>query len=316
MFRTLTRLLRHNDRRYLLRGIRNRYPTLYRLGTLPFTPPYRRRELHVRRVAALGDVLLCTPALREAARCNPRLRVTFYTDIPGVVKGLPYIQEVRPTSDFPRDGLNLSYEECIPPRRHIARLFGDLIGVRVPDVTPDCAVDPELVAIWRARLRELPRPMVIVNRRAGPYTPNKDWPAGHWSDLLPQLCRLGSVVEIGQPALDSVPIAGSYLDLRGKTTLPDLIAVMAIADVHVGPISGPVHIAAAFRVPSVVIYGGYEDPVCSAYPGNRNLTFQPECSPCWLREPCPYEKKCLNAITPTMVMAAIQELWFQRSKTR
>jgi hypothetical protein len=57
-----------------------------------------------------------------------------------------------------------------------------------------------------------------------------------------------------------------------------------------------------------VIYGGYEHPDCSTYPGNINLYSPVECSPCWLRTPCPVGKKCLHQITPDQVEAAVDRL--------
>jgi Glycosyltransferase family 9 (heptosyltransferase) len=103
--------------------------------------------------------------------------------------------------------------------------------------------------------------------------------------------------------------AGSYLDLRGQTTLPELVAAIAAADLIIALDTGPMHIAAAVGTPAVVIYGGYIDPVCTGYPGNINLYSAVECAPCWMREPCPHGKKCLHMITPAQVESALDQLW-------
>jgi hypothetical protein len=58
-----------------------------------------------------------------------------------------------------------------------------------------------------------------------------------------------------------------------------------------------------------VIYGGYIDPVSTGYPGNIDLYSAVECSPCWLRTPCPIGLKCLHQITPGQVEAAVDRLW-------
>jgi ADP-heptose:LPS heptosyltransferase len=101
---------------------------------------------------------------------------------------------------------------------------------------------------------------------------------------------------------------GSHLDLRGRTTLPELIAAIAAADLLIAPETGSMHIAAAVGTPAVVIYGGYIDPVATGYPGHINLYSPVECAPCWLRTPCPYAKKCLHQITPDQVEAAVDRL--------
>ncbi len=87
------------------------------------------------------------------------------------------------------------------------------------------------------------------------------------------------------------------------------MAAIGAADLHIGPVSGPVHIAAAVGTPAVVIYGGYEHPVCSGYAGNINLYSPVHCAPCWLVEPCPFALECLRMISPRMVEQSVQELW-------
>ena len=253
---------------------------------------------------------MCTPALRELKRRNPACRVTFYTDFPSVVDGLPFIDQVRPTAERPVNAIYLAYEDSLPPRRHIACIFGYHLGLTVRDVRPSCTVRQELVERFHHDWNGLPRPLIVVNRRAGPWTPNKDWPDTYWDDLVARLTARSTVIEVGaSPVNGSVRPSGSYVDLRGQTTLQELIAAIAAADLHVAPITGTVHIAAAMGVPSVVIYGGYEPPVCTDYPGNIGLYSPVECAPCWLREPCPYGKKCLHQITPAAVETAVDQLW-------
>lgn len=273
---------------------------------LPWHVPYRRSEVHVSRPGALGDVLMCTPALRELKRRNPTCRVTFYTNFPLLLDGLPFIDQVRPMADEPADAIYLRYEESLPPRRHIACILGDHLGLMVRDVRPSCIVRHELVERFHHDWSGLPRPWIVVNRQAGPWTPNKDWPDAYWDDVVARFTAHFTVIEVGiSPTNGVVKHGGNYLDLRGQTTLSDLVAAIAAADLHIAPITGTVHIAAAMGVPSVVIYGGYEPPICTEYPGNIGLYSPVECAPCWLREPCPYGKKCLHQITPAAVEAAV-----------
>ena len=240
------------------------------------------------RSGAVGDVLMCTPALRELKRVNPGCHVRFHTQFPSLVDGLSYIDEVIYLDSSPPGVIRLTYENIIPPRRHIAEIFGDCLGVRVSDVRPDCVVRPELKESFIASWRDRPRPHIVINRRAGPWTPNKDWPDNSWRILVERLQSWATVIEIGSPSSPELALAEEYIDLRGRTSLEQLVAAIAAADLHIGPMSGPVHIAAAVGTPAVVIYGGYERPECSGYPWNISLYTPIRCSPCWLREPCPY----------------------------
>jgi ADP-heptose:LPS heptosyltransferase len=275
------------------------------LYPLPRSAPWRHASLHIARGDGVGDVLLCTPALREIKRLNPRCHITFYTNHPSLLYGLELCDEVRPFADRPRHALVPSYEHTVPPQRHLAQIVGDSLGVSVADVTPTCAINKGHHERLSRILAQHGRPIVVVNRKAGPWTPNKDWPDSYWMELLQQLLSRHVVVEIGAKGEAILDDHEHYLDFRARTTLEELIALMAAADVHVGPISGPVHIAAAVGTPSVVIYGGYEHPRNSHYDGNIDLHSSPPCAPCWLTSACPHEKRCLTVLTPAMVLEAI-----------
>jgi len=253
---------------------------------------------------------MCTPGLRELKRRNPACHVTLYTHFQDLVAGLPFIDLVRPDAECPAGTIWLNYEKTIPPRRHLARIMGDHLGLAVRDVRPSCVID----AVERDRFREnwknLPRPWVIIARRANQWTPNKDWPNGHWETLIDRLVSWCTIIEIGTGSFDRQPRPQpNYVDLVNRTTLTQLAAAIAAADRIIVPDSGPMHIAAAVGTPAVVIYGGYIDPVCTGYPGNVDLYSPVECAPCWLRSPCPYSKKCLHQITPDQVEAALNQGW-------
>jgi ADP-heptose:LPS heptosyltransferase len=170
-----------------------------------------------------------------------------------------------------------------------------------------------LVQRFRRAWRDLPRPHVLVQRRAGPYTPNKDWPDDSWRMLIKMTSKTATVIEIGEHiAVGDHFAAPNYIDLRGRTDLRELVASIAAADILVAPVSGPVHIASAVRTPAIVILGGYEHPENTAYPGNKILYTPIECSPCWLKTACPIDRECLRRISPATVKEAIGELWRSR----
>ena len=127
-----------------------------------------------------------------------------------------------------------------------------------------------------------------------------------WNALLARLARDCRVIEIGtaRDAGAEVP-AGAYVDLRGATDAATLAAAVAAADLYVGPVSGPMHLAAAAGRPAVVIAGGYEAAANTAYPTSVILAQTPPCAPCWRRDPCPFGLPCLTAITVELVAEAV-----------
>ncbi len=292
-------------------------------------------ELHVLRVGGIGDILMCTPALRLLKQIRPEIRVVFYPREPFVeaVRGLPFVNEVRPHVEFPRPtallnrggqgmvgykgialgyhlrAVELLYEGSSRPRRHIARIFGDQLGLNVHDVRPSCVFNEAKIREYQESWSHLPRPWVLVNRKASTHTPNKEWPGAHWQRLITRLLDRYTVVEIGEGDSHGDALRHPhYVDSTGKLALERFLAIVAAADVHVGPVSGPVHVAAAAGKPSVVIYGGYEHPDCSGYPGNISIYTPLPCAPCWLRDSCPYDRLCLSKISPLQVEEAIEAL--------
>jgi hypothetical protein len=242
--------------------------------------------------------------------------VTFYTDYPAVIAGLPFIDEVRPSHERPENAIWLGWHREVDPRRHLARIIGDQLAVNVREVGPSCTLDLAQRDCFRAAWQHLPRPWVLLNRHASGLAPNKEWPAPYWEELIDRMLDWASVIEIGQVEhIDPGRDPDRYLSLIGRTSLTQMVAAIAAADLHIGPISGPTHIAAAFRVPAVVIYGGYEPPVCTAYEGNIGLFSPVPCAPCWLRDSCPYDKKCLHQITPADAESALKRLWSHEHST-
>jgi ADP-heptose:LPS heptosyltransferase len=267
------------------------------------------RELDLVNYGGLGDVLLCTPALRELRRINPRAVIRFYSRWPDAVQKLPYIDEVLPLEATPLGSIQLCYETVKYPKRHLAKVIGESASIRVTDVRPDVSSDPDITDRYREVWRNLPRPWIAIQRRASRWTVNKDWPAEYWDRLLTNLCLTAAVIEIGEPSGELRAISSpNFVDLRGQTNLEELLGVIAAADVLVAPVSGPIHVAAAARTPSVVIYGGYEHPINTMYEGNIALYTELECSPCWLRTLCPYDRKCLSAIKVETVEEAVWKI--------
>ena len=275
--------------------------------------PYHRRELHLWRAGALGDVLMCTPALRLLKEQNPQCHLTFYTKYPSLLTGLPFIDAVKTMEEVPPGAIQLRYERSIPPSRFLAQIMGDEIGVEVTEIRPSCMRNSAIYAEILGKLQRLPKPWIVLSRRAGPWTPNKQWPLEYWEDFIERLLTWSTVIEIGTEIdpHDRKHESPRYCDLRGTQSLDELVATISAADLHVGPISGPVHIAASFSIPSVVIYGGYEHPGPTLYEGNISHDTPLSCAPCWLRTPCPIDRLCLRQIQSVSVEKSLKDLWQQ-----
>ena len=159
---------------------------------------------------------------------------------------------------------------------------------------------------------------VAVHVSAG--TPAKQWPVEHWRTLVGRLVvehRLEVVLVGGQPdrIISRSILAGhawpGVTDWTGRTSVVELAALLAEAQVVVGPDSGPVHLAASVGRPVVVLASGTNRHE-QWQPRGRCVTLlrHPEpCSPCH-RNRCPRAgHPCMRRVLPDEVVAAVLEAW-------
>ena len=100
--------------------------------------------------------------------------------------------------------------------------------------------------------------------------------------------------------------AVTALNLTGKTSLRDLVAIFPECEIAFGPDSGPMHIAAAVGCPIVSLWGA-TSPQRSAPWGFDDLAIVGEipCHPCYLRR-CPVQRECMHRIAPETVIDGLQ----------
>ncbi len=108
--------------------------------------------------------------------------------------------------------------------------------------------------IPRARLvcRELPgrKPYAVIHPMAS--TASKAWPASRFAEIARRLHDLEPVF-IGGPGEDLSSF--SDFECHAGAPLETIFSLMNSASLFIGNDSGPAHIAAAFGVPSVVLFG-------------------------------------------------------------
>jgi len=272
-------------------------------------PPWQRERLRITTCAGLGDELMATTVLRAMKRHNPHIHLTYLTRRPELFADLPYIDVVeRFTHDGARGAVYLAYstqDDVPPPRRPLTSLMAERVGLRVRTTQldrPRVQAHPEV----RARVAAIGGPRVVVQPRASDWTPNKNWPLRRWVELVERLTERFSVIEVGTSAcLPAADLGPRFHSLAGLTDVSDFAWVVSQAAVFVGPVSGGMHVANAFEIPSVIIFGGYEHPDGYGYARTEALYSPVACAPCWLRKPCPYGLECLERIQVADVFAAV-----------
>lgn len=144
----------------------------------------------------------------------------------------------------------------------------------------------------------------------------KRWPLSHFVTLAARLVEAGIRVVLvgeetpqpGDPFVDAN--VAEVEDLRGRTSVTELGAILQVADVVVANDTGPIHLAAALGRPVVALMGPTDPERTGPYgPGHRVLSTAPLCSPCFSRV-CrnPQGHVCLDDVRPEEVLAAVTEL--------
>lgn len=114
-------------------------------------------------------------------------------------------------------------------------------------------------------------------------------------------------IEIGsdiERSMKTVP-----LNLIGQTSVRELMAVLSHCRLMVTNDSGPMHVAAAFDVPIVAVFGPTDHTTTSPLSDNcRIVRSEVDCAPCMLRE-CPIDHRCMTGVTADMVLAAARDLY-------
>jgi hypothetical protein len=293
----------------------------------PAQPPIRRSWLHglrerlwartranlLRVVYAnggLGDELMLTAIVRAARLDGHPLHVV--TERPEVWRGnhdpLSLQVDIERWHYASRRGwiateiVHLLYRTGAPG--HIAAQMATCAGVALPSDWRPVLNLPELPP------RD-PRRLVLQNSCRGALyaAETKEWPQGHWGELARRLACDFELVQIG--TLADPPLAGA-IDRRGRTNLAEAAALIQGAACFVGLESGLMHVAAAVRTPSVIIYGGRTRPDETGYVHHANLTRSPACAGCALNTGCPHSMVCMEIPVDEVEAAVRQQIRGQK----
>jgi ADP-heptose:LPS heptosyltransferase len=174
----------------------------------------------------------------------------------------------------------------------------------------------------------------------------KWWHRRRWQEVVDQLQGRIRFVQVGEENDYHPPLRG-VVDLRGRTTLRELIRLVYWSHGVLCPVTSLMHLAAAVPIPpgragerpAVVVAGGREPPHWEAYPWHRflhTIGVLPCCASggCWRSRTVPLgdgsendrpEKlcasyvaetglpRCMDLITPSRVVASLLEYYPQNT---
>jgi len=165
--------------------------------------------------------------------------------------------------------------------------------------------DDELIAVRERFLRSIDnsRPFAVVH--PGSKWPLKEWGSKRFESLAEALVAQGFTVGV----FGSASVEKANIVHLPKTTIREMIALIAISDVFIGNDSGPLHVAEAVGTPSVGIFGPTSEALgySSQWRGAAVVGVELKCRPCSLygRGKCSTGgHECMENITVEMVLEA------------
>ncbi|WP_324082326.1 lipopolysaccharide heptosyltransferase II [Geomonas sp.] len=119
----------------------------------------------------------------------------------------------------------------------------------------------------------------------------------------------GGSTETEMAARIQEQLGAGCLNLAGATSVRELMALIKRCNFFITNDSGPMHIAAAFDVPLVAIFGSTDHRTTSAFFSHGTIVrHDTDCAPCMKRE-CPTDHRCMTAVTASEVIEAADALF-------
>jgi ADP-heptose:LPS heptosyltransferase len=204
--------------------------------------------------------------------------------------------------------------ESLPKIRHYLK-FVEALGAAVPPQL-DFGLGHVAIAGAPPQIRALSRPFIAV--ALGSSWPSKDWHAEGYRTLIDRVLTSGKLAIVLTGDGSQVPLAAGLvsalnrpelIDLTGRTTIPQLAAVLKAARAAAGPDCGSAHLAAAVGTPYVSLFGP-TDPSRTAPHGGEHLVIRSptDCAPCY-RKRCPIPgHPCMRGIDIDSVLNLLESL--------
>jgi heptosyltransferase-2 len=205
------------------------------------------------------------------------------------------------------------------------------ILITIPEAIPKELVSPVIQSInrtnaanWLRRKGLAGKKRIVLHPGCGPSGLCRAWPKERFAHLAVKLAQKGYVI-----LLSGTPIEHSIIDfilsksdgaevhsLVGELDFPDYIALLDDSDLLIVNDTGPMHLGAALRVPTLGLFGPENPERYKPYgPGNFYLYVKQSCSPCnhnyrGIRPNCKNAiyQKCMLEISVDMVEREVMEI--------
>lgn len=198
------------------------------------------------------------------------------------------------------------------------------LGIPVSNTAPRLYIEEEALKTARQQLQQHgvdPRQALIGINPGAAYGLAKCWLPERFRELTLRLLEQTEayILYFGDHATASLVneicqgLPPRVINLAGKTSLPELVALIKQCTVLLTSDSGPMHIAAAVGTPPLALFGSTSDVRTGPYGLGKVIHKHVECSPCYLRV-CPIDFRCMKRIEVDEVYRELMALVAQRTR--
>jgi ADP-heptose:LPS heptosyltransferase len=287
-----------------------------------------KKIIRVISSGGLGDVLLSTPSFYALKKKYPKSRIIVFCKNERhkeLYKHNPYIDRLTIRSFWINPFSSILYylnwakfyvfeygrmNPSLYYKRSAAEIIAEMLDITLEETKLQAFLTKEEDKAGIRQLSQYKNPVILHIDTMS--SKNKEWSVSKWEELVRAMPEY-TFVQLG--VAKDTKVEGA-VDLRGKTTFRQGMALVKNALSFVGVDSSFSHVTNIYDIPGVVLFGP-STPVLWGHPNNINIYKSLRCSPCidiLLGTPCPYGRKCMTAITVEEVRSALLKQLGKMSK--
>ena len=179
------------------------------------------------------------------------------------------------------------------------------------------SIPGELILHSQKKTKDSKNKLLGINPGAS-YGSAKRWYPKEFANVARDLCSHYDIVIFGgteekQIALDIEKYliekgVTNYQNLSDKTSITELISQIENLDLFITGDSGPMHLAAAYKISTVAIFGPSNDKETSQWMNEKSIIVKKnlECQPC-MKRTCPLKHhNCMKMVVASDVLRAVK----------
>ncbi len=273
---------------------------------------HKKKLIGIRTWGGIGDGLLVTPALKALKQKYPNseIRVVCNDNHKEIFENNPSIDflSVSPDESAIKDVKQIyetNYGKLKPSinyKKHATEIIADLLEVQLKNKKLQVFLTEKEEEKAKKILSKYKNP--ITMHITSKCSKNQEWFVDRWEKLAKNMFEY-DFIQLGSK---DDPLVKGVIDMRGKTTVREAIALVKHSKCFVGVDSFLGHAPNITGTPGVVLFGP-SNPIVWGYDENINIYKDLKCAPCidvLGGKKCQYKSRCMRKISEKEVTNAIR----------